>query len=300
MQGKRFKNQSQDQPAQTGRASGAHFAKPPSKSASQGAPAPARPYPQVQSIQLPQPVQQTNRQMVTGEFAKVTPSQRRPNQAASQQQAKRPQPGQPGQVRGAAQNPTSRKISPLVSAAIPRVSSDADDSAALRRAVITGVSGSMKKIPSNTPARKVSGSNKAYSRYSNGYFDRPEAKQLTDYVAAFQTEPTVGAPAYSWMAFAIYGALSCVASVGWAVVAMVSGAAPLGVQVRLCSWGWSFSRSLSCAPSCVPQPPRRQRCARVDLSPPTYGPPLWESLPSCSWAVLSFGSCAQPLWVKAA
>ena len=227
MQGKRFKNQSQDQPAQTGRASGAHFAKTPSKSAPQGAPAPARPYPQVQSIQLPQPVQQTNRQMVTGEFAKVTPSQRRPNQAAPQQQAKRPQPGQPGQVRGAAQNPTSRKISPLVSAAIPRVSSDADDSAALRRAVITGVSGSMKKIPSNTPARKVSGSNKAYSRYSNGYFDRPEAKQLTDYVAAFQTEPTVGAPAYSWMAFAIYGALSCVASVGWAVVAMVSGAAPL-------------------------------------------------------------------------
>lgn len=227
MQGKRFKNQSQDQPAQTGRASGAHFAKAPSKSAPQGAPAPARSYPQVQSIQLPQPVQQTNRQMVTGEFAKVTPSQRRPNQAAPQQQAKRPQPGQPGQVRGAAQNPTSRKISPLVSAAIPRVSSDADDSAALRRAVITGVSGSMKKIPSNTPARKVSGSNKAYSRYSNGYFDRPEAKQLTDYVAAFQTEPTVGAPAYSWMAFAIYGALSCVASVGWAVVAMVSGAAPL-------------------------------------------------------------------------
>ena len=227
MQGKRFKNQSQDQPAQTGRASGAHFAKTPSKSAPQGAPAPARPYPQVQSIQLPQPVQQTNRQMVTGEFAKVTPSQRRPNQAAPQQQAKRPQPGQPGQVRGAAQNPTSRKISPLVSAAIPRVSSDADDSAALRRAVITGVSGSMKKIPSNTPARKVSGSNKAYSRYSNGYFDRPEAKQLTDYVAAFQTEPTVGAPAYSWMAFAVYGALSCVASVGWAVVAMVSGAAPL-------------------------------------------------------------------------
>lgn len=227
MQGKRFKNQSQDQPAQTGRASGAHFAKTPSKSAPQGAPAPARPYPQVQSIQLPQPVQQTNRQMVTGEFAKVTPSQRRPNQATPQQQAKRPQPGQPGQVRGAAQNPTSRKISPLVSAAIPRVSSDADDSAALRRAVITGVSGSMKKIPSNTPARKVSGSNKAYSRYSNGYFDRPEAKQLTDYVAAFQTEPTVGAPAYSWMAFAVYGALSCVASVGWAVVAMVSGAAPL-------------------------------------------------------------------------
>ena len=227
MQGKRFKNQSQDQPAQTGRASGAHFAKTPSKSAPQGVPAPARPYPQVQSIQLPQPVQQTNRQMVTGEFAKVTPSQRRPNQAAPQQQAKRPQPGQPGQVRGAAQNPTSRKISPLVSAAIPRVSSDADDSAALRRAVITGVSGSMKKIPSNTPARKVSGSNKAYSRYSNGYFDRPEAKQLTDYVAAFQTEPTVGAPAYSWMAFAVYGALSCVASVGWAVVAMVSGAAPL-------------------------------------------------------------------------
>ena len=227
MQGKRFKNQSQDQPAQTGRASGAHFAKTPSKSAPQGAPAPARPYPQVQSIQLPQPVQQTNRQMVTGEFAKVTPSQRRPNQVAPQQQAKRPQPGQPGQVRGAAQNPTSRKISPLVSAAIPRVSSDADDSAALRRAVITGVSGSMKKIPSNTPARKVSGSNKAYSRYSNGYFDRPEAKQLTDYVAAFQTEPTVGAPAYSWMAFAIFGALSCVASVGWAVVAMVSGAAPL-------------------------------------------------------------------------
>ena len=227
MQGKRFKNQSQDQPAQTGRASGAHFAKTPSKSAPQGAPAPARPYPQVQSIQLPQPVQQTNRQMVTGEFAKVTPSQRRSNQVAPQQQAKRPQPGQPGQVRGAAQNPTSRKISPLVSAAIPRVSSDADDSAALRRAVITGVSGSMKKIPSNTPARKVSGSNKAYSRYSNGYFDRPEAKQLTDYVAAFQTEPTVGAPAYSWMAFAVYGALSCVASVGWAVVAMVSGAAPL-------------------------------------------------------------------------
>ena len=227
MQGKRFKNQSQDQPAQTGRASGAHFAKTPSKSAPQGVPTPARPYPQVQSIQLPQPVQQTNRQMVTGEFAKVTPSQRRPNQAAPQQQAKRPQPGQPGQVRGAAQNPTSRKILPLVSAAIPRVSSDADDSAALRRAVITGVSGSMKKIPSNTPARKVSGSNKAYSRYSNGYFDRPEAKQLTDYVAAFQTEPTVGAPAYSWMAFAVYGALSCVASVGWAVVAMVSGAAPL-------------------------------------------------------------------------
>ena len=227
MQGKRFKNQSQDQLAQTGRASGAHFAKAPSKSAPQSAPAPARPYPQVQSIQLPQPVQQTNRQMVTGEFAKVTPSQRRPNQAAPQQQAKRPQPGQPGQVRGVAQNPTSRKISPLVSAAIPRVSSDADDSAALRRAVITGVSGSMKKIPSNAPARKVSGSNNAYSRYSNGYFDRPEAKQLTDYVAAFQTEPTVGAPAYSWMAFAIYGALSCVASVGWAVVTMVSGAAPL-------------------------------------------------------------------------
>lgn len=227
MQGKRFKNQSQDQLAQTGRASGAHFAKPPSKSVPQGAPAPARPYPQVQSIQLPQPVQQTNRQMVTGEFAKVTPSQRRPNQAAPQQQAKRSQPGQPGQVRGVAQNPTSRKISPLVSAAIPRVSSDADDSAALRRAVITGVSGSMKKIPSNTPARKVSGSNKVYSRYSNGYFDRPEAKQLTDYVAAFQTEPTVGAPAYSWMAFAIYGALSCVASVGWAVVTMVLGVAPL-------------------------------------------------------------------------
>ncbi len=85
----------------------------------------------------------------------------------------------------------------------------------------------MTKIPSNAPARKVSGTNKGYSRYSNGYFDRPDAKQLTDYVSQFQTEPTEGAPAYSWLPFALYGGVSCLASVGWAVACVTGDMTPV-------------------------------------------------------------------------
>ena len=140
-----------------------------------------------------------------------------PAQAASQAK----------QAQASSQGHSQRKISALDSAALPRVSPKAGDSAAFRRAVITGVSGSMTKIPSSAPARKVSGTNKGYSRYSNGYFDRPDAKQLTDYVSQFQTEPTEGAPAYSWLPFALYGGVSCLASVGWAVVCITGGTTPV-------------------------------------------------------------------------
>lgn len=140
------------------------------------------------------------------------------------------QPGQqqsPVQSQTSAQGHTQRKVSALDSAALPRVSPKAGDSAAFRKAVITGVSGSMTKIPSSAPARKVSGTNKGYSRYSNGYFDRPDAKQLTDYVSQFQTEPTEGAPAYSWFPFAVYGGVSCLASVAWAVLCVTGGSTPV-------------------------------------------------------------------------
>lgn len=197
MQGTRFKTQGDARPAKAA-SSGAHFAKaqPSGKPKQDARPIQPAPAPQVQSIRLPQVVAQTNRQIVTGEFKKVGPA-------------------------------SKRRPSPLDSAAIPRVGDDLQDVSPSRRAVITGASGTMTKIPSKSPARKVSGTNRGYSRYSNGYFDRPEARQLTDYVAAFQTEPDAGAPAYSWQAFGVYGALSCVASVAWAAVAMLSGAAPL-------------------------------------------------------------------------
>ena len=216
MQGTRFKEQDGPRPTQPRQSSGAHFASQEPQPMEKRASAPAPASVQVQSIHLPQPVAQTNRKMVTGEFPKVPgPSK----------------PARPAQPRGQApqQNaPRARRVSPLNSAVLPRVEQgETPESARLRRAVITGASGSMTKIPSSAPARKVSGTNRGYSRYSNGYFERPEARQLTDYVAAFQTEPTQGAPAYSWLAFAVYGAFSIVASVVWVAVAMVSGAAPL-------------------------------------------------------------------------
>ena len=203
-------------PTQSRQSSGAHFAKPVPGTQETPSAAPAPSYAQVQSIRLPQPVAQTNRKMVTGEFQKV------PGPSVQ------PRPAQPRNHTPQQNAPRARKVSPLNSAVLPRVEQgEGAESARLRRAVITGASGSMTKIPSNAPARKVSGTNRGYSRYSNGYFERPEARQLTDYVAAFQTEPTQGAPAYSWLAFAVYGAFSIVASVAWAAVAMASGAAPL-------------------------------------------------------------------------
>ncbi len=154
--------------------------------------------------------------MVTGEFAKVPAPSRQPSPAQPRSQA----PQQHVQ--------RARKVSPLNSAVLPRIDqTETDESVRLRRAVITGASGSMTKIPSGAPAHKVSGTNRGYSRYSNGYSEKPESRQLTDYVAAFQTEPTQGAPAYSWLAFAVYGAFSVVACVAWAVVAMMAGEAPL-------------------------------------------------------------------------
>ena len=216
MQGTRFKTQDESKSTQSRQPSGAHFAKPAAPSQETLGAAPAAAPRQVQSIRLPQPVAQTNRRMVTGEFPKVPGPSRQ--QMPPQVRAQAPQQN----------TPRGRRVSPLNSAVLPRVEQqETSESARLRRAVITGASGSMTKIPSSAPARKVSGTNRGYSRYSNGYSEKPEARQLTDYVAAFQTEPTQGAPAYSWLAFAVYGAFSVVASVVWVVIAMASGAVPL-------------------------------------------------------------------------
>ncbi len=261
MQGKRFKTQDETQPSRSGRAAGgAHFADSSSKKAKpkEGVPLLANPYPQ-RSIRLQQVVEQSNKEIVAedvpqaGAYSTGSSQPRKADRhaggslapASSQEPQASPkvhrvtgaadgranQPAQAAaqakQSQPASQGHVPRKVSALDSAALPRVSPKAGDSAAFRRAVITGVSGSMTKIPSNAPARKVSGTNKGYSRYSNGYFDRPDAKQLTDYVSQFQTEPTEGAPAYSWLPFALYGGVSCLASVGWAVACVTGDMTPV-------------------------------------------------------------------------
>lgn len=262
MQGKRFKTQDEALPTRQGRAGGAHFADSSQKRAKSKGDLPilASPYPQ-RSIRLQQVVEQSNKEIVAEDasqgaahaggpaqarksdrsvgaapaYSSTQPSQSGKEAPASSQPATPkvhrvggPAQGQAGQpAQASSQGHSQRKVSALDSAALPRVSPKAGDSAAFRRAVITGVSGSMTKIPSSAPARKVSGTNKGYSRYSNGYFDRPDAKQLTDYVSQFQTEPTEGAPAYSWLPFALYGGVSCLASVGWAVVCITGGKTPV-------------------------------------------------------------------------
>ncbi len=263
MQGKRFKTQDEPRAVRPGRAAGgAHFADSSQKKAKQKDDLPilASSYPQ-RSIRLQQVVEQSNKEIVAEDAPQGRAAGKQgsaaPAPAAPQHPAQAKASSAPGQaaapkvhrVTGAASGQTSqpssqkaaqaqpepsgaqgrpqRKISALDSAALPRVGPKAGDSAAFRKAVITGVSGSMTKIPSNAPARKVSGTNKGYSRYSNGYFDRPDAKQLTDYVSQFQTEPTEGAPAYSWFPFAIYGGAACLGSVGWAVACVMGGATPV-------------------------------------------------------------------------
>ncbi len=252
MQGKRFKTQDETQPSRSGRAAGgAHFADSSSKKAKpkEGVPLLANSYPQ-RSIRLQQVVEQSNKEIVAedtpqaGVHASASSQPRKADRqaggslapASSQEPQTAPKVHRvtgaaDGRANQSAQAPSQghvpRKVSALDSAALPRVSPRAGDSAAFRRAVITGVSGSMTKIPSNAPARKVSGTNKGYSRYSNGYFDRPDAKQLTDYVSQFQTEPTEGAPAYSWLPFALYGGVSCLASVGWAVACVTGDMTPV-------------------------------------------------------------------------
>lgn len=255
MTGKRFKTQDNargTQASHSASATGSHFAGAGAKKekAKSNANVVSNPYPQVRSIRLQQVVDQSNREMTnretisTGEFVKVveaenvaakTPTRERAVAKPAQEKAAakpaaspQPQPQQASKPTQSQSTPQFRnKISALNSASLPRITPKDGDSAAFRKAVITGVSGSMTKIPSSAPARKVSGTNRQYSRYDHGYFDRPDAKQLTDYVAAFQTEPTAGAPAYSWFPFAVYGGISCVVSVAWAVLCVLSGESPL-------------------------------------------------------------------------
>lgn len=192
MPGKRFKSQDSDQNQREQQKSrGSHFASSGAKGGRNNVPtAKEAPAPQVKSVRLPQVAAESNRSITE-------------------------------------QSKPGKKISPLDSSMIPRIASQSDpDSTGHRRAVITGASGVFAKV-GGKPARKVTGENKAYSRYSNGYFDRPDAKQLSDVVAQFQTEPIEGAPAYGWTPFIIYGAVAALASIAWLALVMITGMTPI-------------------------------------------------------------------------